>query len=248
VANTKSLKPITSAEVPRIFDEACIDRLAARLPESANRKRFGQGVRWAADNYTKEVRVPAHNKLTDEIAALYRAANGTRCGHVADLLEALSSQTREFLSKRATHLNIELPAPEELRKSKRQKACNIVLMLCQHGGYYVEGRQRPSGRRSRTWCPILHAREPIPKPAKRDAERNFIMFLQLTWLEATGVKPALSANAASLTATAERAGPFIKMAKECLELIGATHADVVGLINELNRRRKIMTGPVRPQN
>jgi hypothetical protein len=248
VANTKSLKHITAADVPRIFDQPCIDRLAARLPKGADRKQFGEGVRAAASNYASEVRVPAHNKLTDEIAALYRAANGARFGQVADLLEALSSQTREFLSKRATHLNIELPAPEEVRKSKRQKACKIVLMLCQHGGHYVEGRQRPSGRPSRTWCPILHAREPVPKPAKRDAERNFIMFLQLTWLEATCVKPALSANAASLTATAGRVGPFIKMAKECLELIGATHADVVGLINELNRRRKIMRGPVRPQN
>ena len=109
MANTKSLKPITAADVPRIFDDACIDRLAARLPKGADRKRFGEGVRAAASNYASEVRGPTLNSLNDEIAALYRAANGKRCEQVAALLENLSSQSRKLLSKRATGLSLNCP-------------------------------------------------------------------------------------------------------------------------------------------
>jgi hypothetical protein len=56
------------------------------------------------------------------------------------------------------------------------------------------------------------------------------MHLQLAWLEATGKPPSLAASAA-------RPGPFARMVGKCLELVGAGHADAVGLINELNRRR-----------
>jgi hypothetical protein len=63
----------------------------------------------------------------------------------------------------------------------------------------------------------------------------------VAWLEATGERPSLAANPA-------RPGPFARIARKCLEIVGASHADVVGLINELNRRRKIKRWPVRHQN
>lgn len=35
-------------------------------------------------------------------------------------------------------------------------------------------------------------------------------------------------------------GPFARMVAECLCLVGACHADAVGLINELDRQCRVM--------
>jgi hypothetical protein len=237
VAGTKSRTPITAADVLRIFDDTCIDRLAdiARFPADADRERFAEGVRQAARIYARDARIPTDNELNTEIAALYRATKRKRCGEVAALLEKLSPKARELLSKRATRLSLELPASEDLCKAARQeRACEIVLSLCQYGGSYGTGRRRPSGKRSRTWRPLIHAPQRTRNFPKRDAELNFIMWLQATWLESAGERPSLAANP-------ERPGPFARMAAECLRLVGASHADTVGLINELNKRRKMKT-------
>ena len=195
-------------------------------------------MREAARIYAQEARAPTVNELRAEIAALYAAAERKRCGQVADLLEKLSSKARELLSTRSTRLNLELPTSDDLRDPpQQQNASEAVLRLCQFGGRYVEGRRRPSGKRSRTWRPYLVAPEPRRHVPKRDAELNFIMWLQIGWLEATGKRPSLAANP-------NRPGPFARMVRECLELVGASHADAVGLINELNERRR-KKSPVR---
>ena len=239
MASTKSREPISAADIPRIFDDACVDTLAAigRLPEGADRKCFAQGVREAARIYAQEARTPTVNELRAEIAALHAAAERKRYGQVADLLEKLSSKASELLSKRATRLSLELPTSDDLRGPLRQQnASKAVLRLCQYGGYVDEGCRRPSGKRSRTWRPYLVAPEPCRHLPKRDAELNFIMWLQVAWLEASGALPNLAANR---TSNREIRGPFARMAAECLQLLGAGHADAVGLINELNKRRKM---------
>jgi hypothetical protein len=240
MAGTRSREPIAATDIPRIFDDACIDTLAAigRLPAGADRKRFAEGIREAARIYARDVRIPTDNELHAEIAALYRAAERKQLGQVADLFEKLSPKARELLRKRATRLSLELPASEALRDTTQ--ACDVVLKICQYGGKYDEGRRRPSGKRSRTWRPLLYAPQPRRNFPKRDAERDFVMWLQDAWCEATGKRPSLAANA-------ERAGPFAQMVRKCLALVGAGHADAVGLINELNRRR-IQSRPVRHQN
>jgi hypothetical protein len=245
MANTKSLKPITAADIQCIFDDTCVDTLAAigRLPAGAGRKCFAEGVREAARIYARDARMPTDNELHAEIATLYRAAEGKRCGDVAALLQKLSQKATQLLSKRATRLSVELPASADLRDPlQQQKACEAVLRLCQFGGKYVEGRRRrPSGKWSRTWRPLLVAAEPRRHVPKRDAELNFIMCLQLAWLEATGDRPSLAANP-------KRPSPFTRMVRKSLELIGAGHADAVGLTNKLNKRRRIKKRPVRHQN
>jgi hypothetical protein len=228
-----SLKPITAAEVPRIFDDVCIDQLAdiGGLPESANRKRFGQGVREAACIYLREVQAPNVNKLHAEIAALNTAAQYKRYGQVADLLDKLSPKAIGSLSKRK--LSLELPTSADLREPRRQElACEAVFRLSQYGGRFVEGRRRPSGNRSSpTWRPLLIAPEPQRHVLKRDAEQNFVMFLQIAWLDATGGAPILSASAT-------KPGPFTRMVTKCLKLVGAGHANAAGVINRLKSRGK----------
>jgi hypothetical protein len=236
MAETKSLDPIATAAVQRHVDNAI-----AELPARADRKRFAESVREAADIYAKQTRAPTDNKLRAEIAALYRAAKRKRLGHVAELFETLSPEARRLLRNRASRLSFKLPASQWPHDTaQQQQACEVVLKLCQRGGKYVEGRQRPSGKRSRAWRPLLVGPKPRRNFPKRDAELNFIMWLQVAWLEATGQWPSRAANAA-------RPGPFARMVRKCLELVGAGHADAVGLINELNRRR-IESRPGKHQN
>jgi hypothetical protein len=70
---------------------------------------------------------------------------------------------------------------------------------------------------------------------KRDAELELITCLQDAVLRATSYKYKLS-----WTAHHEFPGPFARMAQQVLNLVGAGHADAVGLINELDKRRRKM--------
>jgi hypothetical protein len=246
VTSTKSQEPIAEADIQDIVDDGCIDELATvgRLPEHADRKRFAEGVRKAAGIYAQAAHVPTDNDLHAEIAALSRTAERKQYEHVAALLEGLSPKARDLLNSRGARpsLGVKLPAAETLRDSaRRESARETVRRLCQLGGCYVAGRRRPSGKRSRAWRPLLHAPKRVRNFAKRDAELNFIMWLGIAWLEATGELPSRAANAA-------RPGPFARMVQNCLKLVGAGHANAVGLINELNRRRRIQIRSGRYQN
>jgi hypothetical protein len=61
------------------------------------------------------------------------------------------------------------------------------------------------------------------------------MHLRLAWEEATG-------EAASATVNPLRPGPLARFVGECLRLVGAGHADPVGLINDLDEQRWILSG------
>lgn len=237
--HAKSRHPILEADILLVFDDACLGKLAsiAKLPADADAKCFREGVREAARIYARDACVATDNELHAEVCILYRAAERKRYEDVAVALKKLSPRARKLLKERT----VQLPAAEHLRSpTLQQKACEAVLRCSHYGGRYVEGRRRSYGKRSRTWRPLLRAPKHRRNFARRDVERDFVVCLQLAWLEATGKKPSLTANA-------ERPGPFVKMTKECLGLVGAGHADVIGLFNELNRRRKIMTRRVTHQ-
>jgi hypothetical protein len=245
--------------VPRVFDNACINKLTAtaKLPAGAE-ARFAAGVRDAARTYARDASTPTVGEVRDEITALYKAAEGRQYERVASLCEELSPQARDYLERRLSRpgpraAGLKLPTARALRDPKRQEgACEMLARICRVGGRYIEGRMRPSGRQSVTWEPRLHApaqvqyvpeidaetgevadvRKPTPRPPKRDAERRFVMHLQLAWLEATGGKPPATVN----PSRSDR--PFANMVRECLRLVGAPHVDAVEAINELQRRRK----------
>ena len=60
------------------------------------------------------------------------------------------------------------------------------------------------------------------------------MWLRIAWFDATGEE-------ASRTVDPGRPGPFARMVRECLILVGAGHADAIGLLNELNQIRREMS-------
>jgi hypothetical protein len=167
-------------------------------------------------------------------------------------------------------VELKLPSAQELLDpARREEACDVVRRFCSIGGLHIKGRMRPTGRRSKTWKSLLCADlfepgpepllagsayeptyVPVPRPAgrppKREAERQFVMNLQLAWLEASGKPPPLTANP-------QRLGPFARMVRECLKLAGAGYDEadkhpksadfaVADLINEVNKRRRTTLG------
>ena len=91
---TRSKHPIATEEVPRIFDDACIEGLAqiGKPPASADMKRFAEGIREAACIYATDVREPNDNEVRAEVEKLYLAAERRHYDQVAILLETLSTK------------------------------------------------------------------------------------------------------------------------------------------------------------
>jgi hypothetical protein len=234
----KARHTIAVEDVAREFTDESIEALAriAKLPAGADRQRFGEGIREAARIYARNSRGPNVNELHKEIGRLHRVAARGQYEQLAKLLEGLSSKARNSLNARGARptLKISLPPAETLRGAQRAEACATIAKLTQFGGEYAEGRRRPAGKRSRpAWRPLLYAPEPRRNLPKRDAERYFVMMLRIAWTEAVGTPPSVAANSA-------RPGPFARMVKRCLELVGGGHVDVAGLINDLNKRRHEM--------
>jgi hypothetical protein len=258
------LSLITMDGVPRRFDDACVQGLAylVKLPTNADMEAFSKGVRNDARRYAQSVRVPTPNEVHREIEALEKAASRGRYQKVADFLESPSpaaQAARDWLSERlrtpAERLNMPtrrvtmLPDAGTLRNpSYQREACELIRQLCTRGGERQEGRVRPTGKRScDTLRPLLYGPTPSPHFPRRAAELDLVMFLQMTVSRAGG-KPALTARHRSDHADP---GPFARMAQEVLYLVGAPErADAVGLINELDRRRrrKLLAAPLSTNN
>jgi hypothetical protein len=86
------------------------------------------------------------------------------------------------------------------------------------------------------WRPLLYAPDARRHFQKRAAERDFVMWLRLAWAEATGEPPSRTARRAEKSY--RDLGPFARFVRECLRLAGAPYAEVVELINRVNRRRR----------
>ena len=103
---SKARRPIAAEEVARVFDDACIEKLAGigKLPAGADRKRFAEGIREAARMYATDARTPNVNALHDEIAELHRAADRRLYEQVACLMERLSPRAHDMLGERGSRL------------------------------------------------------------------------------------------------------------------------------------------------
>ena len=200
-------------------------------PPSADIGQFKEGIQCAARIYARDARILDDNAVHHEIESLYRAAEERDCQRLARLIESLSPRAARLLNERAARpsLAISFPAVRDFHNTRRQTAaCAKVASLCCVGGHN-QGRNRPTGKKSRTWQPLLHAPKPRRNFSKRDAERNFVIWLRAAWRDAAGDLP-------SKTADHRKRGPFVRVAHECLRLVGGEHADAVGLINRLGRR------------
>jgi hypothetical protein len=189
------------------------------------------------------------------VEALERAARARDVGRVAEMLEGMSVGCREEMAKRGklpeflemnAGMPATLPSAEELRDSAtRDDAVTLVRRLCVSGAGIFKGRwrRRPDGTRysSPTRRVLPAAPEPHRSVKTRDAERTLVMMLQAAWVHATKEMPPLTASHGKPrpdAAVKDYKGPFARMVQECLKLVGAPHADAVGLINALQKDRK----------
>jgi hypothetical protein len=229
----KSLPAIKVEQVEQVFDDAFIQTLAkiAKLPADADKRRYAEAVREAARIYARDVCEPNTNELHSQIKELHHAAQRLEYDRAATLLESLSAKARDMLNNLpATNL----PPTAALRDPVlRKDACETIASLCRIGGGIIEGRMRPSGKRSKSWQWTIYGPTPSRNLPKRQAERDFVVNLQLAWAESVGKKPPQAANI-------NRLGPFALMVQACLRAVGAgsSEAAVVGRINELNRHRR----------
>jgi len=247
MSTTKRARTIFGVDdVPSVFDADCIEKLArlGQLPVTADKFRFGEGVREAARIFAGDAREPNVNQVHDEIDALWKAVNPAKPPQweaMASAREALSPRARDLLADRGSRHSVALvlPTPESVRDPEQREASReIIARLCSMGREKVEGRIRRGGKQSRpTWRSVLYAPEKQTSFPKQKAERDLVMWLQIAWLDAVGEKPAQTARHAD---SRRKLGPFARMAHECLRLVGASDADVAELIKELQRRRSEM--------
>lgn len=80
--------------------------------------------------------------------------------------------------------------------------------------------------------------KPELRSPKRQPERDFIMFLQVDFFNATGRHPPVTARKYEHSDGTLRPSPFVEMVRKCLELLGAEKVDVIEQINRLQSRRK----------
>ena len=67
---------IVTSDVPRIFDDACVERLSKTggLSWAANLERFGTSLRIAIEIYVREYATASSNDVNREIIQLHGAA------------------------------------------------------------------------------------------------------------------------------------------------------------------------------
>ena len=80
----------------------------------------------------------------------------------------------------------------------------------------------------------------LHRSPKRQAERDFIMFLQVDYLNAinaTGRRPPVTARKYEQFDQTLKPSPFVQMVQKCFELLCAEKVDVIEQINKLQSRR-----------
>jgi hypothetical protein len=243
--------PITESEVPTVFSDEVVARLAvaAKLPFIIDLHRFADGVRASVVVYAVGARTPTPNSVHREIAALHRAAAGRDYERAARLLAELSAVARQIIEDRARRISLglvvdgappdyTLPIPEQLRDSEqRDLASQMIQTLVVLGGHVKE---TAAGKLTREWTVTLCGPKASRAEPRRRAERHFVAHLQANYLGATGQMPPVTAHH-------DVPGPFARFVAACLHLVRAPVSDLdhdclglaVQLVNDIERQRKL---------
>jgi hypothetical protein len=178
--------------------------------------------------------IPPSTEVRRASASLPEAAERRDFEKLIGLRHDLSLEARAILGlPEATDLRDEARLRDE---ALRDEAAAALASHCRIGGQLVEGRRRSSGKRSSpTLRPNLYAPTARRNFLRREAERNFVERISIAWEKSTGKKPPRTARRAD---DSRRIGPFTRLVQECLDMVGADHADPVALINEVGKSAK----------
>jgi hypothetical protein len=287
---------LPASKVPIVFSNKRVREITAGLRpplDDDQTRRFAASLRQTARIYLGAKRAQKVD-VSDEVKALYCAAEQHEFEKAATLMRDLSTQTREFLNKRAARIGLKLPRPIFfLDRARRRSACETVRRLSSQGGHMEAGKwvphlylprhqpiyelevqrtilrwikaahkrgvktnmrelrrkaiksvsavnpRSPEGRAGRREGLTAKARAKHPelRSPKRQPERDFIMFLQVDFLIATGRNPPRTARKYGGRDRTPRPSPFVEMVQKCLELLGVEKVDVIEQINKLQKRR-----------
>jgi hypothetical protein len=151
-------------------------------------------------------------------------------------VDAMPTEVREWLLSCNTPHDRNIPtATEILSPATRQSAVERFRLILSWGGRVVPGRKRPGGRRSRSCIkPLLRLPERIERGRPRgEAERDFVQWLALDYLVATGRSPPRTAHY-----NIDIRGPFPRFVHRCFELVGAPTGNVTRLLNQYGAARR----------
>ena len=237
---SRSLMAVT--DVKQIFNGPVVKELAciAKLPTSADISRFAQSVRIAAGVFLKAKGRLTAPQLRAAITKLYQLTVSAERGGdkaalaVARALDTLPADVRRWLTSCNKPHNRTIPSAAEIRSlATRQTAIERLRLIVSYGSISVVGRKRPGGHRSRSAKPLLR----VPETLKRgrpleSADREFVQWLAVAYLEAAGHPPPLTAHQ-----SIDIRGPFPRFAYRCFELVGAPSGYVTRLINQYGAAR-----------
>jgi hypothetical protein len=211
---------------------------AGKVPPG-NGDRFLIGVSASIDQYLKRAAHLQAGEVQTEIAALASAAlkalegDESAATRVADLLEALSPDARVAIELRAVYCTV--PTRGDLKgsdKLRRQEALELIRGLCVTGGTYVDGRLRPTGRRSRRVLRPHYSSPPVTRRRPpNDAELELCMFLAIDYAEATGRSPVRYRRG-------KQRGPFVDFVREVLNSVGAATVNAEKLVRRHDERQR----------
>jgi hypothetical protein len=233
----KARRTIPEIDVDRVFDAECIRELAkeSKFPKDTDLDKLGNEIRQNAHIYVKAASEPTANELHDEIKALHDASDKNQFERTGFLIDNLSARARFSLIGRWEHANpsIKFPLGIDLNNIDfREVVCAKIASLCRIGVKVAEGRNRPSGRHSKTWQVTYYAPEKVRHFPRTVAEDQFVAHLALTWCEITGELPPKVVHQDQ-----GMLGPFGRFVQKCLRLSGSS-ANAANLINKYGHLRQ----------
>jgi hypothetical protein len=240
---------IAFADVERIFDDATVLKLAkaTKLLAGADTARLGENIRIAVRIFLQAKARLSAPRLKAEIERLYLLNRRSEGGSdraaqaLARAIVAMPADVRQWLTACNTPHCRSIPTEAELLSpTTRQSAVGRLRLVLSYGGGTAAGRKRAGGQRSRSFKARLRVPTKVERGRPRGvAEREFVQWLAITYLEATGQSPPHTAHH-----NRDIRGPFPRFVHRCFELIGAPTGNVTRLINQFGAaRRQVATQP-----
>ena len=228
---------ITVSDVDRIFNKLQIKKLAdaLKLPALGDDPLFAESVRDDARLFIKAKGRLNNAKLREAITTLYQLTaraegDDSAARSLARAIDAMPSDVRDWLA----HCNPEARVPtgaEIVSTETRASAVQQLRHILTYGGVKTMGRNRPTGKRSQSFEPLLWVPKIEPNRPRGDAEREFVRNLGLTYGNSTGKTPPHKVDFQSR-------GLFSQFVHKCFELVGAPSGSITRLINELGHARR----------
>jgi len=235
---------IAISDVEGVFNDEIVKELAQTVKPLADPDiaRVARSIRSSAINFLKKKNKLSFPQLRAAMERLYRLNTRAEDGNdrtaqaLARAVDAMHADVRQWLlSCQRPHARNIPTATEILSPSTRQSAVARLRLILSWGGTVVAGRKRPGGRRSRSFIkPRLRLPEPIERGCPPgEAEREFVQWLALDYVEVTGRSPPRTAHY-----NIDIRGPFSDFVHRCFELVGAPTGNVTRLLNQYGASRR----------